>query len=155
MIDRTDLQILKHLKENARINASVIGERISMSVSAVIERIRKLESAGVIRQYTVVLDPQKIGKDICAFISVSLEHPKFNDGFIASVRSESQIIECHYITGDFDFLLKVMTGSTEGLTDVLNSIKCIKGVSLTRTLIVLSTTKNEYTVLPDAETKRI
>ena len=120
-----------------------------MSVSAVIERIKKLENSGVIQQYTLLLDTKKIGKDISAFISVSLEHPKFNEGFIENVKQNPQVTECHYITGDFDFLLKVITGSTQELEAVLNEIKCIHCVSLTKTLVVLSTMKNEHSVLPD------
>jgi Lrp/AsnC family leucine-responsive transcriptional regulator len=148
-MDIVDIKILKCLKENARINASEIGERINMSVSAVIERIKKLETAGIIQQYTVVLDAKKIGKDVLAFISVSLEHPKFNDSFSESVLGIEQIIECHYITGDFDFLLKVIAGSTQELTNILHEIKSINGVSLTKTLVVLSTIKSRFSVLPE------
>lgn len=148
-MDNTDVRILNCLKENSRLNASAIGEKINMSVSAVIERIKKMEQAGVIKQYTIVLDTQQIGKETCAFISVSLEHPKYNEAFSHKIKVHKQIVECHYITGDFDFLLKVITNSTQTLEEVLNDIKCIPGVSLTKTLVVLSTVKNEYTVLPD------
>lgn len=71
-MDSIDVKILGCLKENARQNASAIGEYVNMSVSAVIERIKKLENSGVIQQYTLLLDTKKIGKDISAFISVSL-----------------------------------------------------------------------------------
>lgn len=148
-MDNTDVKILGCLKENSRLNASAIGEKINMSVSAVIERIKKMEQAGIIKQYTIVLDSQQIGKETCAFISVSLEHPKFNEAFSQKVKGHKQIVECHYITGDSDFLLKIITGSTQSLEEVLNDIKSIPGVSLTKTLVVLSTVKNEYTVLPD------
>ncbi|MDR2712718.1 MAG: Lrp/AsnC family transcriptional regulator [Clostridiales bacterium] len=148
-MDNTDIKILSCLKDNSRLNASSIGERINMSVSAVIERIRKMEQAGIIRQYTVILDTHQIGKYTCAFISVSLEHPKFNEAFSQKIKGHKQIVECHYITGDSDFLLKIITNSTQSLEEVLNDIKSIPGVSLTKTLVVLSTVKNEYTVLPD------
>lgn len=152
-IDRIDIQIIKCLKENARVNASEIGERVNMSVSAVIERMKKLETSGVIRQYTVVLDHKKIGKDVSAFISVSLEHPKHNDKFIDEINKNPEIMECSYVTGDFDFLLKVITSSTDTLTELLNQIKSIPGVSLTRTLVVLSSTKNQFSVLPELKRK--
>ena len=147
-----DVKILRCLRENARMNAKVIGERVQMSVSAVIERIRKLEASGVIRRYTVVLDPKMVGKDISAFISVSLEHPKFNDGFVEAVKRNRQVVECHYVTGDFDYILKVATGSTEELTYLLGEIKSIQGVKLTKTLIVLVTSKNDVSVLPELPT---
>lgn len=148
-MDSVDIKILNCLKENARISVSTISERINMSVSAVSERIKRLESAGIIKQYTVILDHKRIGKDLSAFVSVSLEHPKYNENFIECIKNNPQIVECHYITGDFDFILKVITESTESFSNILNSIKCIKGVSLTRTLIVLSTPKIEFSVLPD------
>ena len=78
-MDDIDRKILYCLRDNARMSASAIGGRIGLSVSAVIERIKKMEACGLIRQYTTLIDPAYIGRDICAYISVSLEHPKHND----------------------------------------------------------------------------
>lgn len=143
-MDNTDRKILKCLRENSRENASVIGEKINMSVSAVIERIKKLENTGVIKQYTVVLDNKLIGKDVAAYISVAIEHPKFYDGFTAYVASCGEIISCNYVAGDYDFFLTVNTDSTASLEKLINDIKRVGGVSRTKTLIVLSTLKNHY-----------
>jgi Lrp/AsnC family leucine-responsive transcriptional regulator len=154
-VDRIDIDILSCLKENARMSISTIAERINMSVSAVGERIKKLENAGIIKQYTVILDAKRIGKELFAFISVSLEHPKYNELFIESIKNNTQITECHYVTGDFDFLLKVVTKSTDTLSNILNIIKSIRGVSLTRTLVVLSTPKNELSYLPDISNRTV
>ena len=129
-MDAIDAKIVECLKANARENASVIGGKVNMSVSAIIERIKKLEAAGIIKQYTLVLDKEKLGLDMTAFISVSMEHPK--------------VIECHYITGDADFLLKICTDGSKGLEKLVNEIKCVGGVSQTKTLVVLSTDKEEY-----------
>ncbi len=148
-MDSIDIKILGELKQNSRISASEIGEKVNMSVSAVIERIRKMENSGIIKQYTLILDAKQINQDVSAFISISLDHPKYNESFIASVLEHKKIVECHYITGDSDFLLKVVIDSTASLEKVLNDIKSIHGVSMTRTLVVLSTMKNEYTVLPE------
>ncbi len=149
MLDLIDIKILKCLEKNSRINASIIGEQINMSVSAVIERIRKMETSGVIRKYTIVLDNKKINKDVSAYISVRLDHPRHNDDFVKAVGGILEVVECHYIAGDYDFLLKVITDSTGTLTDLLNKIKSLVGVSLTRTVVVLSTTKDGQIVLPD------
>lgn len=151
MLDNTDVKILNFLKENARINSSQIAEKINMSVSAVIERIKKMEKAGLIRQYTVVVDDAKMGKDLAAYISISLEHPKYIDGFVESAQQTDEILECHYITGGFDFLLKVLASSTEDLSNTLNKIKGIQGVSLTNTLVVLHTMKRELSCIPKPE----
>jgi Lrp/AsnC family leucine-responsive transcriptional regulator len=148
-MDNTDIKILSQLKENSRMSASEIGDKINMSVSAVIERIKKMEASGIIKQYTLVLDAERINQDVSAFISIGLDHPKYNEGFIQSVMAHKHIIECHYITGDADFLLKAVVDSTGSLEKILNDIKSIPGVSRTKTLVVLSTVKNEYTVLPD------
>ncbi|MEG1537080.1 MAG: Lrp/AsnC family transcriptional regulator [Clostridiales bacterium] len=150
-MDEIDIKILMCLKNNARINASMISEKINLSVSAVIERIKKMEHAGIIRGYTVILDSKLIGKDIAAFIYICLEHPKYNDNFIMKVQNHPDITECYYIAGDYDFLVKVVANSMEALTGVLTDIKTINGVSLTRTSIVFITHKNELTVIPQAQ----
>lgn len=148
-MDNTDVKIINCLRKNARENASGIGEKINMSVSAVIDRMRKLESAGIIKGYTLQLDNEKLGKDITATVSVGIEHPKYNAGFIEFVNRNNHIVECHYITGDFDFLLKVVAESTNAFEKILNDIKSVPGISLTRTNIVLSTVKDDSTVVID------
>ena len=74
-MDRIDYRILECLKKNARMSTSAIGEHINMSVSAVSERIKRLENSGVIRQYTTILDQNKVGQDIKAFIMLRIENP--------------------------------------------------------------------------------
>ena len=143
-MDSTDVKILNCLRENARMSSSMIGERINMSVSAVIERIKKLEQSGVIKRYPVMLDHEAIGKSTVAFVFVNLDHPRYNDSFIESMNQNSEITECHMITGDFDFLIKTITHSTKSLERILDDVKRIKGVSLTRTLVVLRSAKEEF-----------
>ena len=147
-MDSLDLKILACLKENARQNATNIGAKINLSTSAVIERIKKLESSGLIKQYTTIIDQDISGRGLTAFISVRLEHPKYNESFCEVIMNHEDIAECHYIAGDFDFLLKVMTSSGKNLEEVLNDIKSTEGVSLTRTSVVLSTSKQDVCLLP-------
>ena len=85
-MDVLDYKILECLKKNARENATNIGAKINLSTSAVIERIKKLENSGVIEQYTTIINQGFLGRELMAFISVSLEHPKFNDGFIEQIK---------------------------------------------------------------------
>ncbi len=153
-MDLLDYKILTCLKENSRANATNIGAKINLSTSAVIERIKKLESSGVIEGYTTILNQRVLGREIMAFIYVSLEHPKFNEEFIRQINENNSIAECHYIAGDFDFILKVITQKGNNLEEVLNYIKAIDGVSLTRTSVVLSTNKCEVCLLPDMEIKQ-
>ena len=148
-MDTIDRSILACLKENSRVNAKTIGETVNLSTSAVIERIRKMESSGLIERYTTIINQSVLGRETTAFISVSLEHPRFNKEFICMIQQNASIAECHYIAGDFDFILKVITKNGKTLETVLNYVKSLKGVSKTRTSVVLSTNKCEISLLPD------
>ena len=148
-MDVIDCRILACLKENSRVNAKTIGEKVNLSTSAVIERIKKMESSGLIERYTTIINQSVLGRETTAFISVTLEHPRYNDEFIRMIKEKTSIAECHYIAGDFDFILKVVTKNSKTLETVLNYVKSIKGVSLTRTSVVLSTNKCEISLLPD------
>ncbi len=148
-MDAIDYEILVCLKENSRENATNIGAKINLSTSAVIERIKKMESSGLIEQYTTIINQNTLGRDLTAFISVSLEHPKYYDGFVKRINENDSIAECYYIAGDFDFILKVVTKSGPALEGILNYIKYINGVSMTRTSVVLSTNKRDVCMLPE------
>jgi len=148
-MDAIDYKILTCLKENARENATNIGAKINLSTSAVIERIKKLESSGMIQQYTTIINQSALGRELFAFIYVSLEHPKHYENFVEKIKGNSSVAECYYIAGDFDFILKVVTKTGKTLEEILNYIKGISGVSLTRTSVVLSTNKCEVCLLPE------
>jgi len=148
-MDNIDLSILKCLKENSRQTASMISQSINLSVSAVIERIRKMEAKEIIQRYTVVLDEKQLGNDLTVFISVRLEHPKYGAEFAKAAALHTSVSECYYIAGDVDYLLKVITDSSKSLEVIHQDIKEKPGVSWTKTLYVLSTIKNDVSVLPE------
>ena len=114
-MDKTDYRILRILKENGRESASDIGKEIHLSVSAVLDRIKKLEDSGVIKSYTILVDSSKLGNDVIALMEVSLEHPRFYDEFTETVRGIDAVVDCYYLTGDFDFNLKVICASSDEL----------------------------------------
>ena len=148
-MDRTDLEILRVLKENARARATATAERVNLSVSAVIERIRRLEASGTIRAFTVLVDEKRLGLDITALMEVSLEHPRYYDDFCEKIRSNPYIVECYYLTGEFDFMLKIYTESSDSLERIHRDIKSMKGVQATRTHFVLKTVKNDVAPIPE------
>lgn len=148
-MDDTDRKILCCLKENARVKASVISEQISLSVSSVIERIRKLEQSGVITGYTVLLDQKELGNDMVALMEVRLEHPKYYDAFTQMVKDTANIVSCYYLTGDFDFMLKIFTDTADGLELLHRRIKSMDGISATKTHLVLKSVKTDLAVIPD------
>ena len=148
-MDELDLKILTCLKDNARENATNIGNMINLSTSAVLERIKKLEHSGLIQQYTTILNQEVLGRELMAFISVRLEHPKYYERFVDAIKAHNSVSECYYIAGDFDFIVKVNTKTGKKLEEILNFVKAIDGVSLTRTSVVLSTNKYDVCLLPD------
>lgn len=150
-MDYLDYQILCKLKENARQTASDISKEIHLSVSTVIDRIRKMESSGTIQSYTVITNDHKIGNDVTALMEISLEHPRFNEAFIEQVKQNPSIISCYYLTGEFDYLLKIACKSSDHLEQIHHWIKDQKGVRQTRTHYVLRTEKNIYSSLPEVD----
>lgn len=150
-MDRLDFQILQELKKNARQTASDISKTIHLSVSTVIERIRKMEKSGLIHSYTAIMDEHRLGNDITVLMEIGMEHPRYNDEFIKYINNDPNIIACYYLTGEFDFLLKICCRSSEHLEQIHNHIKDCPGVRLTRTHYVLRTVKNIHSSLPDYE----
>ncbi len=147
-MDNIDAKILHCLTQDARMNASQISQNVSLSVSAVIERMKKMEASGLIRGYTAVIDERLAGYDVQALISIRLEHPKYNQEFSRQMCSHNRVMECFYITGDFDYMARISAGSTEELTKVLYDIKNIPGVSLTRTYVIMDNIKQNSSVIP-------
>lgn len=151
VLDEIDYKIMRCLKENARAKASAISEEISLSVSAVIERIKKLESGGVITGYTAIFDQRELGNNMTALMEVSLEHPRYYDNFCDLISKIDNIVTCYYMTGDYDFMLRIVTDTSDSLELIHRRIKSMEGVSATETHFVLKGVKNEYSVIPDKD----
>src|SRR6059036_1524274 len=138
-LDDTDLQILGLLQDDCRTPLARIGEAVGLSPPAVLERIKKLEAAGIISGYRALLDARRLGLDITAFIGVIITHPKLIGDFERAVVALDDVLECHHVTGEYTLLLKVKTGNTSSLERLISQIRCLDGVSRTETLVVLST----------------
>ena len=108
-LDRTDLRILEILQENGRLSNQEIAERVSLSPSPCLRRIKRLEGAGVIRQYVALLDPGKLGLGLLAYVSVKLEkRGKMPiEDFGARVQGWPEVAACYAMTGEMDYLLRV------------------------------------------------
>jgi Lrp/AsnC family transcriptional regulator, leucine-responsive regulatory protein len=141
-IDEVDWKLLQLVQENCKMAYAELGERVGLSVSAVNERLKKLHAVDVIRGYTALLNPRALGLDVCAFIQVSIERPQDENAFLRRVEALPEVQECHHITGEFSFLLKVRVHTTGDLeTLIKGKIKTLSGVVRTHTLIALSTVK--------------
>lgn len=147
-MDAIDVKIIKLLQKNARVTASEISSEINLSVPAVSERLKKLEASGIIQQYTAIINPRMVKKELTAIMFVTLERPKYSEKFIEVINSLDEIIECHYLAGDYDYALKILTENTFTLEELLTKIKAVQGIHRTRTIVVLSSIKNNYSVTP-------
>ena len=107
MLDQIDLKILFILQNDGRRRRLAdIADEVDLSAPAVMERVKKLEASGVIRGYQALLDGKKVGKDITAFIGVSIGNQRDMDKFARQMMRYPDVLECHHVTGDESFILK-------------------------------------------------
>jgi len=143
-MDTLDYRILDMLQRDGRATQLEIARAINLSQPATAERIRKLEDRGVITGYTARVDATRLGKDITAFIGVTIEHPKFFENFAKKVLELPEILEAHRVAGQDSYILKVKTSNTKSLDQLLvETLRTIDGVTRTHTTIVLTSIKEE------------
>jgi Lrp/AsnC family leucine-responsive transcriptional regulator len=142
MIDETDAIILDLLQENARISQADVARAVGLAPSAVMERIRKLETRGVIRGYTALVDPHALELPMLAFVAVRSESAPGDDSVALALSKCPEVLELHHVAGDDCYLLKVRARDAEHIGQLLrHRFGRIPGVTSTRTTIVLETVK--------------
>lgn len=151
-MDWIDHRLVQALQGDGRATQLELSKQVKLSQPATAERIRKLEEAGVITGYTARVDASKLGKDVTAFVGVSIEHPKYFEQFTKKVLNLDEVLECHRVAGADSYLLKVKTATTGTLDALLvETLRTIPGVTRTHTTIVLSSVKEETRVhVPNA-----
>ncbi len=143
-LDAKDRRILDLVQRDCGMAQADIARRVGLSTAAVNERLKKLRASGAIRRFAAIVDPVAVGASITAFVEVFLEHPRFEASFLAQVLKLDEVLECHHITGEFSLLLKVRVRDMEALRHLLlGGLSARKGVRQTRTVMVLSTAKEE------------
>ncbi|QSQ21204.1 Lrp/AsnC family transcriptional regulator [Pyxidicoccus parkwayensis] len=143
-LDELDIRIIDLLQRDGRATQLELSRSVGLSQPAVAERIRKLEERGVITGYSARVDAAKLGKDITAFIGVSIEHPKYFENFAKKVLALPDVLECHRVAGQDSYILKVKTANTKTLDSLLvETLRTIAGVTRTQTTIVLSSIKED------------
>ena len=146
-LDAIDLQLLSALQADSKTPLARLGERVGMSPPSVMERVRKLEQAGVITGYRALLDARRLGLDVSAFIGVGISTPECIETFEAWVDDTADVLECHHVTGPHTLLLKVKCRNTRALEHLIRRIQRLEGVVRTETTVVLST-HSERTQVP-------
>src|SRR5687768_8779498 len=139
MLDDIDRQLLIELQSNCKTPLQKLGEKVGLSAPSVMERVRKLEQAGVITGYHALVNAKKVGLDITAFVGVSINYPKNIANFEKGLAGVRGILESHHVTGGSTLLLKVRAKNTDGLERLISHIRAIDGVERTETMVVLST----------------
>lgn len=145
-IDEIDAKILELLQRDGRMKRSDVADEVGLSISAVSERMRKLEERDVIQGYKAVVDSKRLRLDITAFIRVSVEGSEQYSSFVDRVTEMDPVLELHSITGEGSHVMKIRTRDTTSLERFLSEIQALPGVSGTTTSIVLSTFKETRAV---------
>jgi Lrp/AsnC family leucine-responsive transcriptional regulator len=146
-LDDTDRQLLMLLQDDDRQPLAALSEKIGVAVSTINDRIKRLVRSGTISGFHARVAPDAVGLDLLAFIMVSWSNPKVEATFLERVKASPDVLECHHITGAWNYLMKVRVGNTRDLERFLNeTVKAVDGVERTETLITLSTTKETWSV---------
>jgi Lrp/AsnC family leucine-responsive transcriptional regulator len=154
-LDEVDSKVIQHLMTQGRITWAELAGMLELSAPATADRVRRLEERQVIKGYTAQVEPEAIGFHLTAFVAVTLERPSDRAGFLQKIEDLPEVQECHHVTGDDDYLLKVRCRNTKDLERLLSEeIKGLSGILKTRTTIVLSTVK-ETTALPVQSNKTL
>jgi Lrp/AsnC family transcriptional regulator, leucine-responsive regulatory protein len=150
VLDEIDVKIMEILQKKGRTRRNDLAESVGLSLPSVSERLRKLEENAYITGYHATVDPKKLGRDVTAFILVSVDSSKHYAQFIEHAHAVDEILECHAVTGEGSHLLKIRTTNTGSLERLLAKIQAWPGVGGTRTHLVLSTTKETMRIKVEA-----
>ena len=141
-LDRIDCNILRHLQRDGRLSFVSLADKVGLSTSPCLERVRRLERDGFIRGYAAHLDPNKLEASLLVFVEISLHYTSSTvfEEFRAAVTRWPQILECHLVSGDFDYLLKIRICDMAAYRALLGEILLtLPGVRDSRTLVAMET----------------
>ncbi len=148
-LDATDRKIVELLQANSNITNAQLALEIGLSPAPTLERVKKLENQGVIKSYHALVDMDSVGLGVSTFVTVSLKgHNKENiNKFIAAIKGIPEVIECHHVTGQSDFILKMVSSDIPSYQNLmLEKLSNIEVVDNMQTTVILSTFKNSKSV---------
>jgi DNA-binding Lrp family transcriptional regulator len=149
-LDEKDLSILRLLQENARITVKEIADQIHLSTTPVHERIKRLESNGVIKQYATLIDGTKVKKGLMVICYVSLnQHSKKSGGqFIKLINELPDVVECYSISGEFDFMLKIVTEDMNSYYNFhVNKLSQADNISQVQSVFIMGVVKQTHLIV--------
>ncbi|MDO6602218.1 Lrp/AsnC family transcriptional regulator [Arenibacter palladensis] len=148
-LDNIDIQILKLLQNNSNLTTKDLANKVNLSTTPVFERIKRLEKNGYIKKYVAVLDAEKLDKGLTVFCNITLkQHTReIGNKFVKDIVAIKEVTECYNVSGDYDFLLKVMVKDMKHYQDfVLNHLGSIKNIGSAHSTFVMGDIKNTYSV---------
>jgi Lrp/AsnC family transcriptional regulator, leucine-responsive regulatory protein len=146
-LDKKDLEILKLLQENARITIKELSAKIHLSTTPVHERIKRMEESGVIKQYVTLVNHEKVKKGLMVICYVSLKQHSKNAGvkFIKTMHELNEVVECFSISGEFDFMLKVICEDMNTYYDFhVNKLSQIENMGHLQSIFVMGIIKQTH-----------
>lgn len=148
-IDMIDLELLKILQKDAKLTTKEIATRVNLSSTPVYERIKRLEREGLIEKYVAIVNAEKVGKKLIVFCNITLkEHTKeIGNKFVKDIVSLKEVVECYNISGDYDFLLKIMVEDMKHYQSfVINELGSVKNIGSAHSTFVIGVIKHNYAV---------
>ena len=136
-LDTIDKEIIYMLMDNVKTPLIHISKNVGISTTAVHQRIKKLETAGIIDNTVSFINPRKIGYKVVSYIGVFLDQPSHYHDAIKALKEINEIVEAHYTTGNYTIFLKVLCRDNDHLMEILNKLQKLKGVTRTETFISL------------------
>ncbi|HEY7608169.1 MAG TPA: Lrp/AsnC family transcriptional regulator [Alphaproteobacteria bacterium] len=147
-MDAVDRKILEFVQEHGRDTYAEIGAAVGLSVSAINERLKKLERAGIIRGWGAKVDPKEVGRGVLAFMFLLIDRPENEKRLVDAICALPQVLECHHVTGDWSYFLKLRLAEVSEIETVLSdTIKQFPGAIRTHTVLALSTRKDTGSIL--------
>ena len=143
-LDSIDRRILKELQVDGRISYTDLAPKVGLTTSPCLERVRRLERAGVIKGYTAVIEPRAVGTGLLVFIELSLTYtsPEIFADFKRAILRQPEILECHLVSGDFDYLVKARIPDMHAHRVLLGElVRHLPGVRNSKTLVVMEEVK--------------
>lgn len=149
-LDQKDLAILKLLQHNARITVKEISEKVNLSTTPVFERIRWMEKSGVIKQYATLVDPAKLNRRLVVIVYVSLKQHNKTAGskFVKAINDMNEVLECYSISGEFDFMLKVVVEDMNSYYDFhVNRLSELENIGNVQSIFVMGVVKDTHVLV--------
>jgi len=149
-LDQKDLAILRLLQHNAKVTVKEISDKVNLSTTPVFERIKWMEEKGVIKQYATLIDPAKLNKRLMVIVYVSLKQHNKTAGskFVKTINEMNEVLECYSISGEFDFMLKIVVEDMNAYYDFhVNRLSEMENIGNVQSIFVMGIVKETHILI--------